>query len=445
MHAGSLQSAGPRVPRSSHALAPRLRPRPRRARVHPASRVDSRPARTALSRGEPAPALVFTDLEGRTVPLASFAGKVVVLNYWATWCAPCLTELPSLDRLHRALSRDGLVVLAVSVDEGGADVEGFVRERGFAFTVLRDRGGAQAARELGSTGYPTTFVIDRGPPARALPRDRRVGPPRRPRPLPGAPEREHLAHEVEASRDDDGVARAASRRARASAFFTSGSRWTRLREARGPARRCRRAMRRAPTRGRVSTTARARGKSSCARPRTSLSAITPKSRTKGPERPQVRGQRAGPGGVVGAVEEQGRAAGKTLQPPRPAHARKAPAPRATGRRRRPAARASSRTRARPRAGCRAGGRREGAQALPGEGRGDEGDASVRLHPDVHSVVEPRPGRAPIRARFLEEGAARLLGHRAEDDGASRAHHARLLAGDGVEGSCPGTPRGRSRG
>jgi peroxiredoxin len=111
--------------------------------------------------GEPAPPLVFTDLEERTVSLASLEGRVVVLNYWATWCAPCLTELPSLDRLHRALSREGLVVLAVSVDEGGTDVEGFVRERGFAFTVLRDRGGAQAARELGVDSYPTTFVIDR--------------------------------------------------------------------------------------------------------------------------------------------------------------------------------------------------------------------------------------------------------------------------------------------
>jgi peroxiredoxin len=111
--------------------------------------------------GEHAPALSLTDLEGRTVPLASFEGRVVVLNYWATWCAPCLTELPSLDRLHRALSRDGLVVLAVSVDEGGTDVLGFVRERDFVFAVLRDRGGVQAARELGVDGYPTTFVIDR--------------------------------------------------------------------------------------------------------------------------------------------------------------------------------------------------------------------------------------------------------------------------------------------
>ena len=112
--------------------------------------------------GAPAPDLRFTDLEGREVALSSFQGHLVVLNLWATWCAPCLAELPSLDRLHRALSRDGLVVLAVSVDEKATDVAGFVKAHGLTLAVLRDPAGAMAARDLHATSYPTTFVIDAG-------------------------------------------------------------------------------------------------------------------------------------------------------------------------------------------------------------------------------------------------------------------------------------------
>ncbi len=110
--------------------------------------------------GEPAPDLRFTDLEGHEVALPSFRGHVVVMNFWATWCAPCLGELPSLDRLHRALSRDGLVVLAVSVDERGTDVAGFAKEQGLTLRVLRDPGGSASARALHLDAYPTTFVVD---------------------------------------------------------------------------------------------------------------------------------------------------------------------------------------------------------------------------------------------------------------------------------------------
>ena len=115
---------------------------------------------TPFAAGEPAPDLRFSDLEGHEVALGSFRGHVVVLNIWATWCAPCLAELPSLDRLHRALSRDGLVVLAVSVDERGTDVARFAKERGLTLRVLRDPGGSASARALQVEAQPTTFVID---------------------------------------------------------------------------------------------------------------------------------------------------------------------------------------------------------------------------------------------------------------------------------------------
>ena len=115
---------------------------------------------TPFPAGAPAPDLRFTDLAGHEVALSSFRGHVVVMNLWATWCAPCLAELPALDRLHRALSRAGLVVLAVSVDEGAADVATFMKERGLTLEVLRDPAGRAVARALHVDAYPTTFVID---------------------------------------------------------------------------------------------------------------------------------------------------------------------------------------------------------------------------------------------------------------------------------------------
>ncbi|HEY6548697.1 MAG TPA: TlpA disulfide reductase family protein [Vicinamibacteria bacterium] len=113
-----------------------------------------------FQKGEAAPDLHFTDGEGKPVALTSFRGRVVVLNFWATWCAPCLEELPSLDRLHRALGRDGLIVLAVSVDARDVDVAAFLKARGLSLPVLRDPMGVEAARGLSVHGYPTTFVVD---------------------------------------------------------------------------------------------------------------------------------------------------------------------------------------------------------------------------------------------------------------------------------------------
>jgi thiol-disulfide isomerase/thioredoxin len=110
--------------------------------------------------GEKAPPLRLFDLEGREVLLSSYEGRVVVLNLWATWCAPCLTELPSLDRLYRALSGDGLSVLAVSVDERGADLREFLKGRGLSLPVLHDPGGVVTSEALHVRAYPTTFVID---------------------------------------------------------------------------------------------------------------------------------------------------------------------------------------------------------------------------------------------------------------------------------------------
>jgi thiol-disulfide isomerase/thioredoxin len=94
------------------------------------------------------------------VDKASLAGKVVVVNFWATWCPPCVAEMPSLDRLHSTLSGEGLVVLGISVDEDEAAVTAFVEKAGLTLAVLRDPGGTVASGVFGVTGYPETLVID---------------------------------------------------------------------------------------------------------------------------------------------------------------------------------------------------------------------------------------------------------------------------------------------
>lgn len=110
----------------------------------------------------PAPDFALPDLQGRVHRLSDYRGKVVFLNLWATWCPPCRMEMPSIERLYRRFAPEGLVVLAVSVDESGAKaVAPFVRELGITFPVLLDPEGRLGSR-LGITGYPETFVIDRG-------------------------------------------------------------------------------------------------------------------------------------------------------------------------------------------------------------------------------------------------------------------------------------------
>ena len=113
-----------------------------------------------LKAGTPAPAFTLPARGGGSVDLASFKDHVVVVNFWATWCPPCVAEMPSMDRLHRALSRDGLVVLGVSVDEDEAALGAFVAKAGLTLKVLRDPGGAVASGAYRATGYPETFVID---------------------------------------------------------------------------------------------------------------------------------------------------------------------------------------------------------------------------------------------------------------------------------------------
>jgi cytochrome c biogenesis protein CcmG, thiol:disulfide interchange protein DsbE len=107
--------------------------------------------------GKPAPD--FTVVDGsRSVQLSSYRGKVVVLNFWATWCAPCIEEIPSLNELQRQMPQ--LVVLGVSVDQDEAAYRQFLNEHKINFTTIRD--AQQHSNALyGTFVFPDTYVIDR--------------------------------------------------------------------------------------------------------------------------------------------------------------------------------------------------------------------------------------------------------------------------------------------
>lgn len=116
----------------------------------------------APKAGKEVPPFTIRLPDGTQRTLADYAGKGVVLNLWATWCVPCVAEMPSLDALAEAVATSGVVVLPVSSDRGGAPaVQGFYAAHGIAhLPVLLDPASA-AAHALGARGIPTTLLIDK--------------------------------------------------------------------------------------------------------------------------------------------------------------------------------------------------------------------------------------------------------------------------------------------
>jgi thiol-disulfide isomerase/thioredoxin len=108
---------------------------------------------------KPAPALKLPDLDGKTHDLAKLRGKVVLINFWATWCPPCRREMPSLERLSQALSGEPLVVLAVDVGEDADTIEAFTSQLDAVPLLLDTRSGTMQAWQV--AGLPTTFLVDK--------------------------------------------------------------------------------------------------------------------------------------------------------------------------------------------------------------------------------------------------------------------------------------------
>jgi peroxiredoxin len=114
-----------------------------------------------LAVGKPAPDFSLVDLNEKHYRLSDFRGKVVFLNFWATWCKPCREEMPSMEILNKNFEKDGLVILAVSIDRVTTtkDIPPFVKGMNLTFPVLVDSWG-QTDKPYKRMGVPETFIID---------------------------------------------------------------------------------------------------------------------------------------------------------------------------------------------------------------------------------------------------------------------------------------------
>ncbi len=114
-----------------------------------------------LTVGKVAPDFELPGLDERTVRLSDFRGKVVFLNFWATWCKPCREEMPSMEILYKNFERDDLVVLAVSIDRVTTkkDIPTFVKSMSLTFPILVDSWG-QTDKRYKLMGVPETYIID---------------------------------------------------------------------------------------------------------------------------------------------------------------------------------------------------------------------------------------------------------------------------------------------
>jgi len=116
--------------------------------------------RFKVKKGDAAPDFSLPTLKGNSARLADYKGKVVFLNFWATWCPPCRDEMPSMEALYKRLQGRAFEMLAVSIDTSGEDVvREFVTEFGLTFPVLLDPKN-ELSRLYGLTGVPETYIID---------------------------------------------------------------------------------------------------------------------------------------------------------------------------------------------------------------------------------------------------------------------------------------------
>lgn len=130
----------------------------------PLAGLNKGPMAALLVRPKPLdlPAIAFADKDGKPVNLADFAGKVVLLNIWATWCVPCREEMPALDQLETKLGGKDFQVVAINIDKGGPDkAAAFLKETGATHLALYTDPTGKLFSTIKTVGMPTTLIVDR--------------------------------------------------------------------------------------------------------------------------------------------------------------------------------------------------------------------------------------------------------------------------------------------
>jgi peroxiredoxin len=123
---------------------------------------------TSPKEGSTAPAFSITTDSGRQVSVNSFGGKVLVLNFWATWCAPCIEEIPSLNAMQQRFAKSGVVVVAISIDKNSRKYHAFLDRIHVSFDTARDP-SAGISERYGTFQYPETYIIKDGKIMRKFP------------------------------------------------------------------------------------------------------------------------------------------------------------------------------------------------------------------------------------------------------------------------------------
>jgi cytochrome c biogenesis protein CcmG, thiol:disulfide interchange protein DsbE len=112
-----------------------------------------------IDKGDKAPSFAVTTDSGKRISTEDFGGRLLVLNFWATWCPPCIQEMPSLDRFARDMAQHGVVVLGVSVDKNEKVYKEFLQRARLAFNTARDP-EADISADYGSFKWPETYIIN---------------------------------------------------------------------------------------------------------------------------------------------------------------------------------------------------------------------------------------------------------------------------------------------
>lgn len=112
-----------------------------------------------VNAGDRAPKFKVVTEDGKTVTPTDFGGKLLVLNFWASWCEPCVAETPSLEQMSQLLGKKGVVVLGISMDTNEKRYKDFLSKYGISFETSRDP-SADIATSYGTLQYPDTYIID---------------------------------------------------------------------------------------------------------------------------------------------------------------------------------------------------------------------------------------------------------------------------------------------